>query len=141
MVCTVNTGSNLLKGRRYFGSQIKRFMQMPSLWPDSLLSYFEIIPPKERRRGLTVSMLLDWMSEASGIMELSEGSEEHKKFVTLLGRYIRWEYQPGGSAAENILLISAIAHCEIILDKSSQPITDVLQLSRLVNGNLDDLEI
>lgn len=140
MVCTVNTESDLLKGRRYFGGQIKRFMQMPSLWPESLTVYFSTIPPKERRRGLTVSMLLDWMAEVTGITELSDQSTDHQKFVTLLGRYIRWEYQPGGSAAENILLISAIGYCQIILDSSGLPVTDVLQLSRLVNGNLDSLE-
>ena len=138
MVCIVDTKGKTYKGKRYFGQSINDFKQNPSLWPGSLVSYFESIPVKERQRGLTVSMLLDWLAQETGIDELSEGSSKHKSYVTLLGRYIRWSYNPAETGAQDVLLLSAIAHCGIIRDAQGLPLNDVKTLARLMNGDYND---
>ena len=144
MVCTVNVEkeSEVYKGRRHFGQQIQEFMASSPVagspgWPDSLTAYYKTLPIKARNRGLTVSMLLDWMSQESGISELGEQSPSHKSMVTLMGRYVRWGYNPDGPGGEDVLLLSAIAHCGIIQDAKGRPINSVVELTRLLRGSSD----
>lgn len=144
MVCIVSTDEELYKGRRYFGQQIKSFTTSSAydcnpLWPESLCSYYKTLPLKAKQRGLTLSMLLDWMAQETGIIEIGEDAKNHKKYETLLGRYSRWGYNPDGPGGEDVLLLSAIAHCGIIRAENGTEIRDVVQITRLINGNFDGI--
>ena len=134
MVCIVSSKSEgkVYRGRRTFGQEITSFMGDRSRWPNSLKVYFDSI--KGSPRTPTISMLLDWMAQEAGIPELAEDSEDHKKFETLLGRYTRWADDPSRSAGQDIVLISAIAHCGIIRDESGNEVRDVVWIARLLRG-------
>ncbi len=133
--CTVNSQKyeKIYRGRRTFARCIKDFLGDRSLWPESFSAYFE--PFRGNYQQPTYSMLVDWMAQEAGIPEMADSSRDHSEYVTRIGRYSQWAKSPEKSAGEDILLITAIAHCRIIKDKNGRPITDPLQLVRLIRGN------
>lgn len=142
LAVSVDRSKESFKGRRHFGQQLQEFMVSSPIagskaWPPSLAIYYKSLPIKARNRGLTVSMLLDWLAQETGIIELGEASPRHKSMINLLGRYIRWGYNPDSPGGEDVLLLSAIAHTGIIKDQGGHPITDVVELTRLLRGTLD----
>ncbi len=143
MAMIVSANANEVKGKRHLGRQIAEFMVSSPYsgndsWPESLVSYYETLPLKSRMRNLTRSMLLDWMATEAGLPELSEKAPSHTRYVTLLGRYINWGENAAGPGGEDVILLSAIAHCGIVRDeRTMKPITDVVELTRLLRGTLD----
>lgn len=131
MACViVDKQTDIYKYKRAFGSSILDFKNDRSRWPDSLIAYYQSIPSAT---SLTVAMMIDWLGQQSGIRELREGSDEHSGFVTLLGRYTRLKGKPGGSAAENVLLLTALAYCRVI-EYEGRALTEAVQLARMLNG-------
>ena len=126
----VDKKADSYKYKRSFGSSILDFKNDRSRWPDSLSAYYRSIPDAA---SLTVSMMVDWLGQQSGIRELREGSDQHTGFVTLLGRYTRLKKNPGSSAGADVLLLTALAYCQVI-EYEGRPLTDPVHLARMLNG-------
>ncbi|MEM9264573.1 MAG: hypothetical protein AAGA46_03525 [Cyanobacteria bacterium P01_F01_bin.13] len=101
-----------------------------SRWPQSLELYFESLDV----RALTVSALVDWMAQQSGILELSDSGEDHTSAVTRMGRYTRLKKDPRKSAGADVLLLSAMAHCKIITFEGRE-LDQPVHLARMLNGS------
>ena len=121
------------KGKQTLGENIESFINDRSVWPDSLRSYFEGIPASERKRGLTISMLLKWMAEETGLKQLAD-PYYHDSFVTLLGRYKTWGYDPSKSAGDNFILLTAIAQCGVVRDPKGNSIKQPEKLIDILTG-------
>ena len=127
------------KGKQALGENIESFINDRSAWPNSLRNYFEGIPASERKRGLTISMLLKWMAEETGLEQLAD-PYYHDSFVTLLGRYKTWGYDPSKSAGDNFILLTAIAQCGVVRDLQGKPIKQPGKLIDILTSYNGDAE-
>lgn len=125
------------RGKQTLGENIESFINDRSAWPPSLRNYFEGTPPAERKRGLTISMLLKWMAEETGLRQLAD-PYYHDSFITLLGRYKTWGYDPSKSAGDNFILLTAIAQCGIVRDPEGATINEPGQLIDILTGYTGD---
>ena len=121
------------RGKQTLGENIESFMNDRSVWPDSLRAFFEGIPLTARKRGLTISMLIKWMAQETGLSQLAD-SYYHDSFVTLLGRYKTWGYDPSKSAGDNFILLTAISQCGVVRDSQGNPIRQPARLIDILTG-------
>ena len=97
--------------KEIFGEYLQTFFVSPSLWPEDLVQWFDGIQhrltPMARSRGMTVEILLQYLSEKTG-MDFNKAY-----YKSLLGNWSRWATEPG-RGGDNTALMLALAECEIV---------------------------
>ena len=97
--------------KEILGAYLRAFFENSELWPEELVKWFEEVSkdlsPAARARGLTIELLLEYMSIKTGI-DLNKSY-----YKSLLGNWSRWATEPG-RGGDNAALMLALAECEIV---------------------------
>ena len=95
-----------------FGEYLKTFFVDSDLWPEELVQWFDDmqsnLTPMAKSRGLTVELLLQYLSEKTGMDFITK-----PYYKSLLGNWSRWATEPG-RGGDNTALMLALAECEIV---------------------------
>ncbi|MEM8610376.1 MAG: hypothetical protein AAGF93_00045 [Cyanobacteria bacterium P01_H01_bin.105] len=97
--------------KEILGAYLHEFLRDEDLWPESLVKWYKReerhMSAVSRSRGLTVELLLKYMSEHTGLNLMQP------YYKSLLGNWTRWHQEPG-RGGDNAALILALADCEIV---------------------------
>lgn len=97
--------------KEIFGEYLQTFFSNPNLWPEDLVVWFReaesSLSPMARSRGMTIELLLQYMSEKTGM------DFDKPYYKSLLGNWSRWATEPG-RGGDNTALMLALAECEIV---------------------------
>ena len=97
--------------KEILGEYLSSFRKNPELWPEDLIKWYgereKAMSPMQRSRGLTIELLLEYMSLRTGL-ELNKTS-----YKNLLGNWSRWHKEPG-RGGDNTALMLALATCRIV---------------------------
>ncbi|MFG6101231.1 hypothetical protein U2F10_03190 [Leptothoe sp. EHU-05/26/07-4] len=99
------------KRKKILGEYLHDFLRNAELWPEDLADWYaeqeENMSPMQRSRGLTIELLLEYMSLQTGL-DLNKPS-----YKNLLGNWSRWHKEPG-RGGDNTALMLALATCRIV---------------------------
>ncbi len=97
--------------KELLGAYLHEFLRKPDFWPESLAEWYETekvgMSAIAQSRGLTVELLLKYMSQETGL------NLQQPYYKSLLGNWTRWHQEPG-RGGDNAALILALADCEIV---------------------------